>query len=40
MEESGDVGHHTTFVGMLSVAQISDLEELLRETKTASINDH
>ena len=40
MEESGDVGHHTAFVGMLSVAQISDLEELLCETKRASINDH
>ena len=40
MEESGDVGHHTAFVGMLSVAQISDLEELLCETERASINDH
>ena len=40
MEESGDIGHHTTLVGMLSVAQISDLEELLRKTETASINDH
>ncbi len=29
MEKASDVGHYTTFIGMLSIAQIGNLEKLL-----------
>ena len=40
MEIAGNIGHDTTFVGMLRVAQVRDFKELLEKWVGHTSTDH